>query len=432
MSDYYPMIKWAKDLFPLCRSLTGSGTRETLQYFKRLNPELEIHSFDSGQQVFDWTIPKEWEINDAYIEHESGQRFAQFSIHNLHVLNYSTPIDTVMQLEELLPHIYTQPDQPDWIPYVTSYYKERWGFCMAHSQKEQLPAGSYRVFIDSRLFDGQLQLADAVLPGSSKKELFFSSPICHPSMANNELSGPVLLNGLMKYVKERVVDQRFSYRFLLIPETIGSIAYLSRHTDTLKNNVYAGFNLACVGDDRAYSHIQSPYGNTVADAALQSALIGKDNVVTYSYLSRGSDERQFCAPHIELPLAGFCRSKFAEYPEYHTSADDFDVVTQEGFNGAFDVMTSIIDAFEYGLYPIAKCLGEPQLGKRDLYPTVSQKGNHDSVKTRMDYLAYANGRTSVFDIASMTGTPLMVVNEESRILSEHDLVELQSEQTGLA
>lgn len=421
MSEY-PMIEWAKDLFPICRSLTGKGTRETIAYFQKINPSIKQHSFKTGESVFDWEIPKEWEINDAYIEHESGQRFAQFKDHNLHILGYSSPINKVMSKEELLPHIYTQPDQPDLIPYVTSYYKERWGFCMSHNEKEKLPERKYRVVVDSRLFEGELNVADAIIRGDLEKEIFFSSYICHPSMANNELSGAVLLSALLKYVSEHYKKPKYSYRFVLIPETIGSIAYLSKNLEQMQKNIVSGFNLSCVGDERAYSHVQSRFGKNLADRALESAMIDLDNVHTYSFLSRGSDERQYCAPGIDLPLCGFCRSKYGEYPEYHTDADNFDVVTQEGLMGAFNVMKNIIDAFELGITPKTNVLCEPQLGKRNLYPTISQKGQHNSVKTRMDFLAYADGKTSVFDIAKIINKPLHLVTEEVKILSKNGLI----------
>ena len=213
----YPMLEWAKDLFPICRSLTGEGTRKTLSYFETLNPELKREIFKTGEKVFDWEVPKEWKINDAYIQHESGGKFAEYSKNNLHILNYSTPIDMELSREELLSYVYTQPDQPDWIPYVTSYYEERWGFCMSEKEKVSLPDGNYRAYVDSTLFEGELHLSHALLKGRSKREIFFSSYVCHPSMANNELSGPVLLSAIMQYVKDHYPDRHYSYRFVLLP-----------------------------------------------------------------------------------------------------------------------------------------------------------------------------------------------------------------------
>lgn len=417
------MLLWAKDLFSLCRSITGEGTLQTLAYFKNINPELELVTFKTGEKVFDWEIPQEWNIRDAYIEHESGRRFAEFKKNNLHVLNYATPVDHIMELDDLLDRIYTLPEQPRSVPYVTSYYKSRWGFCLSHEEMRRLPAGKYRVFIDSTLNDGSLNLAHAVIKGKSSREIFFSSYVCHPSMANNELSGPVLLSALMRYIKQHYPERNYSYRFVLLPETIGSIAYLSRFHQELTSRVHCGFNLSCVGDERAYSHVQSRFGDSLADKALQAALRGLENVKTYTFLSRGSDERQYCAAGIDLPLCTFCRSKFGEYPEYHTDADNFDMVTAKGLAGSFDVMKAISDAFEMGEYPSVRVLGEPQLGKRGLYPTLSMKGAAHPARRRMNFLAYADGKTSLFDISEIIEEPLTALLDEYKILNDAGLVE---------
>lgn len=423
------MIAWAKELYPLNRSLTGDGVRQTLDYVTALNDEWQLSSYGSGSDVFDWKIPQEWNIREAFIEHvESGSRFASFSDLNLHVVGYSEPVDTVMPLDELRPRIYTQPDQPDWVPYVTSYYRKSWGFCMSENEKRAIPEGDYRVFIDSELFDGEMLLADAVIPGERDDEIFFSSYICHPSMANNELSGPVLISALLQYLKEAFPTPKYTYRFVLVPETIGSLTYLQQHLQHLKQKVLCGFNLSCVGDDRAYSHVESRLGNSLADRALEAAFIGLPNTKRYSFLERGSDERQYCSPGIDLPLVGYCRTKYGEYPEYHTSADNFDVVTAEGLQGSFDVMSTIIKSFELGLYPKATFLGEPQLGKRGLYPTTSQKGSYSDVRTRMDILAYSDGQHSVFDIAKRISKPLAEVVAEIEVLGEHGLFRCEDDE----
>lgn len=419
----YDMLGWAKILFPFPRSLTGDGVRKTFDYLRDINPEINLHSFYTGETVFDWEIPKEWSIRSAYIEHiGTGQRFADFSKCNLHVVGYSEPVDRVMEKVDLLKHIYTQKDQPTLIPYVTSYYKRQFGFCMSETEKIALPDGQYRVVIDSELFDGELLLGDALIKGQSPQEIMFSSYICHPSMANDELSGPVVMSALMKHVKDSFPYPKYSYRFIFVPETIGSIAYLARNLKFMKSNVICGFSLSCVGDERSFSHVRSRYGNNMADKALRAALIGCENVKNYSYLERGSDERQYCAPGIDLPLAGFCRTKYGEYPEYHTNADNFDVVTAEGLQGAFDVMCGVIQAFEVGLYPSCTIKGEPQLGKRNLYPSTSQKGSNLAMQVRMDFLAYADGTNSLFEIAEIVGVPLKVILEEATLMLEHGLI----------
>ena len=416
------MIGWMKDLWHYPRSLTGHGTKETLKYLNNINQDLNIYPIKSGKKVFDWVIPDEWNIYDAYIEHESGKRFAEFSKNNLHVLGYSIPCNKEISLDKLLSHIYTQPNQPDVIPYVTSYYKDRWGFCMSENDKRSLPKGKYHVVIDAKKSPGVLEIADLVIKGKNSKEIFFSTYICHPSMANNELSGPVLSSALIQYIKSKYPNPTYSYRFVFAPETIGSITYLSEHLKNLQEKVVCGFTLSCVGDERAYSHIESRMGNSLADKALQASLIDLDNVVAYTFLERGSDERQYCAPGVDIPLCGFSRTKYGEYPEYHTSADNFDVVTEKGLNGAFNVMKSIIDAFEMKLFPKVNVKCEPQLGKYNLYPTVSQKGAHVDIIMRLNFLAYADGKHSLFDISKKINKNLRLVVSEAKLLEKHGLI----------
>ena len=417
----FPMIDWAKYLFPLCRSLTGDGTKKTLRYFKKINTEFKILNFRSGTKVYDWTIPDVWNIKDAYIQHISGKKFADFKKSNLHVVGYSSPINKNLKKKDLLKYIYTQKNQPNSIPYVTSYYKKRWGFCKSKKKKKKLPNGSYKVFIDSNFSKGFMETMHMNLKGKNKKEIFFSSYVCHPSMANNELSGPVVLNALAKYIKINYPKRKNSYRFALLPETIGSVAYLSKFKKKMKKNIICGFNLSCVGDERAYSLIHSPESDTLADDSLSSALIGKRNVIKYSFLDRASDERQYCSPNINLPLCGFSRSK--EYPEYHTNKDDFKVVTEKGLNDSFEIMKNIIDAFELGIYPKTKINCEPNLGKRNLYPTISQKGIYgDEITLRSNLIAYANGKNSIFKISNLLNINLKKVCEEYQILRSNKIL----------
>lgn len=418
------MHDFARALWPYCRSLTGPGVTKTLEILQERHPNLGLHSFKTGDQVFDWEIPKAWTIRDAYIEHESGQRFAEFSKLNLSVVGYSTPLDIVLPRDKLDPYLFTQPDQPDRVPYVTSYYRERAGFCLSENQKNALPEGNYRLVIDSDLTNGELVVADCLIEGESNEEILLSTYICHPSMANNELSGPVLADQLLQDLERRKKESglRYSYRILFLVETIGSIAYLSRFADHLKDRVIAGFVLSCVGDERAYSHVESRQGDTLADRALAAALYGKPNAKRYSFLSRGSDERQFCSPGIDLPVCGFCKSKYGEFPEYHTDADDLELVTPKGLAEAHNVMTSIIDAFENGLCPQVQTKCEPQLGKRNLYSTISQKGAQDTFRLRTNVLAYADGQTDVFRLCEKIEAPLTAVNDELRLLFKHSLI----------
>lgn len=400
------MYAFAERLFPIGRSLTGEGVRQSLGMIKELVPELEIREIPSGTQVFDWTIPQEWEIRHAYIEDEAGNRIVDYEVNNLHVIGYSTPVDRYVDLEELLNYIRVEDEQPDVIPYVTSYYSPRYGFCMSKRQRDALKPGTYHMVIDSRLFDGVLNYAELLLPGKTEKEVLLSTYICHPSMANNELSGPVLVTWLTNWLK--TIDRNLTYRIVIVPETIGSIAYLSRNLDAMRKNTIAGFVLTCVGDDRTYSYLESRNGNTLSDRVLTNVL--KDvypEYKTYSYLDRGSDERQYNAPGVDLPVCDFCRSKYGEYPEYHTSADDMSLISPRGLSGAYHVMTQVLAALEMNGFYRVNCLCEPQLGKRGLYPTESRKGIYHEVKKLTNLIAYADGERDLIEISTKIGVPLV-------------------------
>lgn len=399
------MYALAGRMFPICRSITGDGFRKSLNILCEEVPDIKIYEVPSGTRVFDWIVPKEWNIRGGGIYRYNGDKVIDFVDSNLHVMGYSTPIHDIITREELLDHVYTQPDQPFLIPYITSYYKERWGFCMSENQKKTLTDEKYRVEIDSSLKDGNLTYGDLLVRGECEKEILITTYLCHPSMANNELSGPAVIVELMKYVQQ-LKKRRYSYRFVINPETIGSITYLSRNLETLQKNVVAGFVLSCVGDDRTYSYIESKYGDTLADRVLQNVLnFHYPKYKRYTFLKRGSDERQYNSAGVDLPVCGFCRSKYEEYPEYHTSADNMDLISPEGLQGAYEVMVKVIDTLENNYYYRMKCLCEPQLGKRGLYPTVSQKGTYIAVKAMTHFIAYADGRSDLIDISNIINVP---------------------------
>lgn len=405
-TDGQNMYHLAERLFPICRSITGNGVRDTLDILKSIYVNMNIYEVPTGTKVFDWIVPKEWNIYDAYIANAKGEKIIDFKQQNLHVVGYSLPVDKKVSLNELKTIIYTQPDQPDVIPYVTSYYKERYGFCMSENQKQSLAEDEYHIFIDSKLKDGNLTYGEIIIPGETKEEVFLSTYICHPSMANNELSGPVVAIHLAKWLAS-LEKRRYTYRIIFIPETIGSITYLSRNLDYLKQNVIAGFNLSCVGDNRTFSYVESRYGNTLADKVAKNILkYYYPDYKTYTFLQRGSDERQYNAPGVDLPLCAICRSKYGEYPEYHTSKDDMTLISPDGLQGAYEVYQECIMGLEYNDKYKINCLCEPQLGKRGLYPTISKKGNYDSIKAMTDFIAYADGTNDLFDISNIIGVPV--------------------------
>ncbi len=398
------MIELAKELWPICRSITGSGIRESLEIIRRIVPELKIHEVPSGEKCFDWEIPLEWNINDAYIISPSGEKIIDFKKSNLHVVGYSTPINLELNLDELEPHLFSLPNQPNAIPYITSYYSENWGFCLTHNQRMKLERGKYHVRIDSSLKSGVLNYGEVFLEGESDKEVFLSTYLCHPSMANNELSGPVVVTELLKWLKQK--KRKFSYRIVFIPETIGSIAYLSRNLSHLKEKVVAGYNVTCIGDDRSYSFLPSRFGDTLSDKAALHVLshIAPD-FKRYSFLDRGSDERQYCSPGVDLPIASVMRTKYGEYDEYHTSLDNFDVVTESGLLGGYEALRRCIEVIESNCTFKVRFPCEPQLGKRGLYPNMGSKKTKEIVQDMMNFLAYCDGDHSLLDIAELLDVP---------------------------
>lgn len=405
------MHQWATDLFPLCRSLTGPGVRETLNYLAERLPQLALHEVPTGTKAYDWEVPQEWVIRDAYIEDLEGRKVIDFSMNSLHVVGYSEPIDRVVSRFELEDHLHSLPEQPDAIPYVTSYYARTWGFCVSERQRAALGPGPFRVRIDADLIDGSLTYADVVLPGDSSDEVLLSTYVCHPSMANNELSGPVVTLALARWLAA-LPKRRFTYRIVFIPETIGSIVYLAKHLQHLRRHVRAGWVVTCVGDDRTYSFVPSRLGGTLADRV--SIKVLHDEVGSfhhYSFLDSGSDERQWCSPGADLPVCSLMRSKYGEYPEYHTSEDDLTLVTPTGLEGAARILRRCIELLEVNrVYKVVQP-GEPQLGKRGLYPTTSVRGSADSARSTLSVLAYCDGGHDLIDLSDVVNLPVEQVRQ---------------------
>lgn len=411
------MFTLAEELWPLNRSLTGAGNRETLAILKREFPGLVVHEVPSGTEAFDWTVPDEWAIRAGWIKAPSGEVLCNFADNNLHVVGYSEPVHKTFPLAELQEHLYSLPEQPDAIPYVTSYYNRDWGLCLSEERRAQLQDGDYEVFIDSELSAGSLSYGEIIIPGDERAEVLLSTYICHPSMANNELSGVVLALQLAKWLAA-LPSRKHTYRILFVPETIGPIVYLSKHLDHLKKHVIAGYVLTCVGDDRSYSYIPSRNGETLADKVAVHVLKHLDaDFNHYTWAERQSDERQYCAPHVDLPVASIMRTKYGSYPEYHTSLDTLGaVVTPEGLAGGMLAYMRAIQILELDFYPVVTTICEPQLGKRDLYPKISKKGNYENTLLTRNILSWSDGNNRASDIAEKASSTFAQVIAEARKL----------------
>ncbi len=375
-------------LFPICRSLTGSGVRKTLKIIKKEFSNLEIKKIKSGTKVFDWNVPPEWNVSSAYVLDKYGNKIIDFKNHNLHLIGYSIPVNKVIKKKELLKNLYFLKNQPTAIPYITSYYKKRWGFCLTFNQFKKIKNkysknDNFKVVINSRLNKkGYLNYGELILKGQSTQEILISTYVCHPSMANNELSGPIVSMGLIDHFS-KIKNLKKTLRFLFIPETIGSISYLSKNLNQLKKNIIGGYNLSCIGDERQHSCMFSKYQNSLSDEAILQAYknlrIRKFKI--YSFLERGSDERQYNSPGIDLNISSIFRTKYGKYPEYHTSLDNFKLVTLKGITGGFNVAKEAIKIILNNTYPKSNILCEPHMGKRGLYPTLSTKSEKTMTNT---------------------------------------------------
>ena len=425
-NDGKKMFALCERLFPICRSITGEGFRQSLEI---LNAELggimQMHEIKSGTKVFDWVVPPEWNCEDAYIITPSGEKICDFKQNNLHLMSYSEPVNAEFDLDELQEHLYSLEHLPEAIPYVTSYYKRRWGFCITHNARQKLQKGKYKVYINSNFNEnGVLNYADFVIPATKKckDEVLFSTYLCHPSMANNELSGPVVATFLAKKLLTMGGNLSFNYRFVFIPETIGSIAYLSKHLKHLQKRVKAGFVLSCVGDDKAYSLIHSPSQATLADKVALHTFYDKSNFKEYSFLSKGSDERQYCSPKVNLPVVGLCRTRYGSFKEYHTSLDNLNFISAQGLQGSLDALSELVKNLEYSDIYENLCFCEPNLGKRGLYPTISQNFIPNFTRYIVNFLALCDGKNDVIDIAKKLGIKAFELKECIDVLLKHKLI----------
>ena len=410
----------ARELFPFPRSLTGDGVRKTLSVLARELPGLVVHEVPSGTQVFDWTIPDEWNITGARLVGPDGSDVVNFTDSNLHVVSYSEPVNVTLNREQLNEHLHSDPAVPESIPYVTSYYHRTWGFCMRDDVRAQLPEGDYHATITATLEPGSMSYGELVIPGTSDTEVFLSTYICHPSLANNELSGPVVLTALARWLQS--TPRRFTYRIVFIPESIGALTYTSQNLAHLQAQVAAGINLTCIGDEGDFSFLASRTGTTPIDRIARRVVRRTPRPVEYSYLDRGSDERTYGAPGIDLPLISLMRTKYGSYRGYHSSLDDLDFVTPTGLQGGLDLVRECVEEFEASRYFQTTVRGEPQLGRRGLYHTMHARTVADEVLLRTHILAYSDGMHSTEDIAEMTNQDHAVIETLVDELVAHELL----------
>ncbi len=414
------MYELAERLYPICRSITGNGVRDTLSILKEFIP-LKIEEVPSGTKVLDWEIPDEWNVSDAWVKNSNGEKIVDFKKLNLHLLNYSLPIDKTIDLEELKEHLHTLPEYPDWVPYRTAYYNRQWGFCISHNQFQRLTEGDFHIYIDSEIKPGSLTYGEVLIPGNTKEEVLFSCHICHPSLCNDNLSGIVLAAKLADILKTMTLH--YSYRFLFIPGTIGSITWLSRNEDTVKN-IKHGVVLTLLGDSTPFQYKKSRQGNSEIDRIVEYLLKDEIGSKMLDFSPYGYDERQFCSPGFNLPVGRLSRTPFEEFPEYHTSADNLDFISANNLCDSLEFLLKVISVVEgnkkwINLNP----KGEPQLGKRGLYKTIGgQRLQKNYQMALLWILNLSDGSYSLLDIAIKSGIEFELLLEIAKELEQVKLL----------
>ena len=409
------MHSWMAELFPLCRSLTGPGVRETLRRISDMIP-LQVREVPSGTPMLDWEAPKEWTIRDAWIRGPDGRKVVDFRASNLHVVGYSVPVNRRLSLSELQPHLHSLPDHPDWIPYRTNYYGETWGFCLSHRVRQSLADGTYEVCIDADLAPGALTYGECVLPGTSSAEVLISAHVCHPSLANDNLSGIAVAVWMARLLSS--APHRFTYRFLFAPGTVGSIAWLAQQEDAA-SRVRHGLVLSCLGDRGAFTYKRTRHGNAAVDRAVAQALqLSYPSARVLDFSPYGYDERQFNSPGLQMPVGCLMRSMYGTFPEYHTSADNMDFVHADSLGESLTLVLRICSLLEQDPRYVNCCpKGEPQLGRRGLYAWLG--GRNDRSHSQMALLWVLNlsdGQHSLPDIAERAGMPLPLIREAADAL----------------
>lgn len=416
--EIYQLIS---SLFPICRSITGDGVRKTLNILRKHIP-LEVHEVPSGTEVFDWTVPREWNIRDAYIKNSQGEKILDFSASNLHVVNYSVPVHCKLSLEELKEHLFSLPDRPDWVPYRTSYYKESWGFCLSHRQYQALQDDEYEVRIDSLLEDGHLTYGEYFLKGESSEEVLISCHICHPSLANDNLSGIAIAVFLAKHLSQQ--PRRYSYRFLFIPGTIGSITWLCLN-EAQVTKIKHGLVLTCLGDSGSFTYKKSRQDSAEIDQVVAHVLQhSAKNHQVIDFFPYGYDERQYCSPGFNLPVGCLMRSPHGSFPEYHTSADNLDFVQPKCLAESFSIISSVLQTLEKNkTYLNQNPKGEPRLGKRGLYRAIGGQSEEQLNELALLWvLNLSDGQNSLLAISKRSGMSFSVISTAADALIKHGLL----------
>lgn len=399
------IYSFLKDIFPICRSIMGDGNRLTLQKI-RDNIPIDIFEIKTGTKAYDWEVPQEWNINDAWVKNENGEKIIDFKKNNLHVMGYSIPINKTVDREEFFNHLHSNPNKPNAIPYITSYYKRDWGFATEQNKRDELKGDRFEVFIDSTLSNGSMSIGELILKGKTQDEVLISTYICHPYMANNECSGISVSTFLAKWLSE-INDRKYTYRFVFAPETIGAVFYINRNYNVLRNNVKHAFNLTCIGDDNGYSYMPSRTANTKTDQIVKYVFdkyIGQHKV--YSFDKKGSDERQYCHPLVDLPMVSIMRTKYGEYYEYHTSLDNLDFVSEKGLESSLEIVKKCIETIEKNFVPLNTIICEPMFSKRNLRPTnwnrrESLGGDiRKKVSNITNVISCCDGKNDIIDIST--------------------------------
>tara|TARA_Y100001970_G_scaffold293840_1_gene443723 strand:- start:2905 stop:4191 length:1287 start_codon:yes stop_codon:yes gene_type:complete len=423
MTNGRKIYNLAKRIFPFNRSLTGQGNVLTLYELKKVFKNLKIKKIESNSKAFDWKVPLEWDVKKAKLIKINGDVVIDFKKNNLHLVSYSQPVNKIISLKKLKKHLFYEKKLPNAIPYRTSYYHKNWGFCLSYNQFKKLKEKKYKVEIQSSFKKGFMHYGEVLIKGKTKKEVLLSTNICHPSLANNELSGPTVLIYIAKFLKQ-LKKRKFSYRIVFLPETIGSIAYLKKNYKKIKKNFFAGFNCVCLGDEKNFSFLPSKNGNSNSDFfAKESVSYFKNNFKKYTWLDRGSDERQYCSPGIDLDVASVMKSKYGEYKEYHTSLDNLGkVVTKKGLDQGYNLVKRVLTLIENDFYPKSKSVCEPFMSKKNIYPKTGAKIRPIHIIQYMNLISYADGLMPLSKIAKINKMSFKKCLEIFKFLEKKSLI----------